>query len=148
MGSNQLIDYNTHSCLDKPWMTTFIKRELKARQKAFSGRKVVRCKELCDKIARLIKKAKEVYYNSKVGQRKYNPNITTEQTTKTAEILQDIFKKPWQDLPASSIPSLAEVAPLLKDNPIPVPSIGQVKMTQNILNQEKLLDQRRSQRGF
>ena len=55
-------------------MTAFIKREIKARQKAFSSGNVVRYKELCEKIARLIKKAKEVYYNSKVGgQRKDNP---------------------------------------------------------------------------
>ncbi len=107
---------------DKPWMTSFIKRKIKARQRAFSSGDVIKYKELCDKIKTLIKKAKKEYYHSKVGsQRNYNParwykdifqlagiettstinSITTEQATSTAELLQDIFTKPWQDLHAA-----------------------------------------------
>ena len=59
---------------DKPWMTSFIKRKIKARQRAFSSGDVIKYKELCDKIKTLIKKAKKEYYHSKVGsQRNYNP---------------------------------------------------------------------------
>ena len=97
---------------DKPWMTSFIKRKIEARQRAFSSRDVIKYKELCDKIKTLIKKAEKEYYDSKVGsQRNYNParwykdifqlagiettstinSITTEQATSTAELLQDIF---------------------------------------------------------
>ena len=133
--------YELSLASDKPWMTSFIKRKIKARQRAFSSGDVIKYKELCDKIKTLIKKAKKEYYHSKVGsQRNYNParwykdilqlagiETTSTTTTSTAELLQDIFTKPWQDLHAASIPSLAEVAPLLKENPPPVPSIGQDK---------------------
>ena len=150
--------YELSLASDKPWMTSFIKRKIKARQRAFSSGDVIKYKELCDKIKTLIKKAKKEYYHSKVGsQRNYNParwykdilqlagiettstinSITTEQATSTAELLQDIFTKPWQDLHAASIPSLAEVAPLLKENPPPVPSIGQVKSTLRYLKAKK-----------
>ncbi len=137
--------YELSLASDKPWMTSFIKRKIKARQRAFSSGDVIKYKELCDKIKTLIKKAKKEYYHSKVGsQRNYNParcykdilqlagiETTSTTTTSTAELLQGIFTKPWQDLHAASIPSLAEVAPLLKENPPPVPSIGQDTVNRN-----------------
>jgi hypothetical protein len=42
----------THSIT--PRMTSFIKREIKARQRAFSNGDVTKYKELCDKITTLI----------------------------------------------------------------------------------------------
>ncbi len=43
---------------DKPWMTSFIKRTIKAGQRAFSSGDVIKYKELCDKIKTLIKRRK------------------------------------------------------------------------------------------
>ena len=53
-------------------------------------------------------------------------NCTSEQATSTVELLQDIFTRPWKDFHMTTVPSLADVASLLREDPPPVPSIGQV----------------------
>ena len=50
---------------DKPWMTSFIKTKIKARQRAFSRNDQVRYEQLCVTVSRLISKAKTSYYRSK-----------------------------------------------------------------------------------
>ena len=51
---------------DKPWMTPYIKREIKARQKAYTTGNMTKYRQLADKIIVLIKKAKAKYYASKI----------------------------------------------------------------------------------
>ena len=48
--------------LDKPWMTPYIKKDIKARQRAFTSGNVIKHKELCEKVLELIKRAKKEYY--------------------------------------------------------------------------------------
>ena len=100
---------------DKPWMASNIKREIKARQKAYINGNKTKYKELSDKVSPLIVKARMNYYRSKAeGQRKSNPtkwykdiyrmagiyttdhtnNVTRDQITSTVELLQDSFIKP------------------------------------------------------
>jgi hypothetical protein len=50
---------------DKPWMTSHIKMEIKARQRAFSPGDSINYTRLCHKVSSLISKAKIVYYESK-----------------------------------------------------------------------------------
>ena len=50
---------------DKPWMTSHIKMEIKARQRAFSRGDSINYTRLCHKVSCLISKAKIVYYESK-----------------------------------------------------------------------------------
>ena len=50
---------------DKPWMTSFFKTKIKARQRAFSRKDHVRYEQLCVTVSRLISKAKTSYYRSK-----------------------------------------------------------------------------------
>ena len=47
---------------DKPWMTPRIKKELKARQHAYTIGDINEYKKLCDKVSGLISKAKDSYY--------------------------------------------------------------------------------------
>ena len=51
---------------DIPWMTSYIKREIKARQKAYTTENMTKYRQLADKIIVLIKKAKAKYYASKI----------------------------------------------------------------------------------
>ncbi|CAB4029803.1 Hypothetical predicted protein [Paramuricea clavata] len=53
---------------DKPWITGNIKTQIKARQKAFSRGDQPRYKQLCEKVANLIAKAKATYYRSKASE--------------------------------------------------------------------------------
>ncbi|CAB3986513.1 Hypothetical predicted protein [Paramuricea clavata] len=53
---------------DKPWITGNIKMQIKARQKAFSRGDQPRYKQLCEKVANLITKAKATYYRSKASE--------------------------------------------------------------------------------
>ncbi|CAB3986515.1 Hypothetical predicted protein [Paramuricea clavata] len=70
---------------DKPWITGNIKMQIKAPQKAFSRGDQPRYKQLCEKVANLIAKAKATYYRSKASEfrtsnqskckcRKHNPH--------------------------------------------------------------------------
>ena len=52
--------------MDKPWMIPRIKKEIKARQRAYTNGDNDKYKQLCDKVFKLIEKAKESYYRSKV----------------------------------------------------------------------------------
>ena len=47
---------------DKPWMTPRIKKEIKARQRAYTNGYNDKYKQLCDKVSKLIEKTKESYY--------------------------------------------------------------------------------------
>ena len=100
---------------DNPWMTSNIKRDIKARQKAYINGNKTKHKELSNKVSTLIVKTKMNNYRSKAeGQRKSNPtkwykdiyrmagicttdhtnNVTSDQITSTVELLQDSFTKP------------------------------------------------------
>ncbi len=60
---------------DKPWMTSHIKMEIKARQRAFSRGDSINYTRLCHKVSSLISKAKIVYYENKAkDHRKSNPS--------------------------------------------------------------------------
>ena len=50
---------------DKPWMTTRIKQEIKARQNAFTSGDKSGYKILCDRVSSLISHAKRRYYQPK-----------------------------------------------------------------------------------
>ena len=59
---------------DKPWMTSYIKREIRARQKAYTTGNMTQYRHLADKIITLIKRAKAKYYASKIkSKRKQDP---------------------------------------------------------------------------
>ncbi|CAB4018468.1 Hypothetical predicted protein, partial [Paramuricea clavata] len=147
----------THAS-DKPWMTAYIKKEIKARQKAYTTRNMTKYRQLADKIITLIKKAKAEFYSSKVkSKRKHdaakwhrtisqlagfegdnlNNNLISDSTPDTVEILQNIFTKPWSKLPETIIPSLEDVASSLRQENPPTPSIGQVKTALKQLNSKK-----------
>ena len=53
---------------DKPWITGYIKMQIKAREKAFSCSDKLRYKQLCEKVANLIVTAKANYYRSKASE--------------------------------------------------------------------------------
>ncbi|CAB3978984.1 Hypothetical predicted protein [Paramuricea clavata] len=147
----------THAS-DKPWMTAYIKKEIKARQKAYTTRNMTKYRQLADKIITLIKKAKAEFYSSKVkSKRKHdaakwhrtisqlagfegdnlNNNLISDSTPDTVEILQNIFTKPWSKLPETILPSLEDVASSLRQENPPTPSIGQVKTALKQLNSKK-----------
>ena len=50
---------------DKPWMTPRIKKEIRARQSAYTIGDNAKYKQLCDKVSKPIARAKESYYPSK-----------------------------------------------------------------------------------
>ncbi|CAB4032312.1 Hypothetical predicted protein [Paramuricea clavata] len=139
-------------------MTAYIKKEIKARQKAYTTGNMTKYRQLADKIITLIKKAKAEFYSSKVkSKRKHdaakwhrtisqlagfegdnlNNNLISDSTPDTAEILQNIFTKPWSKLPETIIPSLEDVASSLRQENPPTPSIGQVKTALKQLNSKK-----------
>ena len=51
---------------DKPWMMSYVKREIRARQKAYTTGNMTQYRHLEDKIITLIKRAKAKYYASKI----------------------------------------------------------------------------------
>lgn len=143
---------------DKPWMSAYIKKEIKARQKAYTTGNTTKYRRLADKISTLIKKAKSEYYKLKAeGQRKHDPakwhktifqltgsdgenptnNLSPDIAANTVELLQNAFTKPWQNLPETILPSLNDVAPYLRNDSPPIPSIGQVKTILKQLNPKK-----------
>ena len=69
---NNLLDQCLPECsikvhpLNKPWLTPQIKREIKARQQAYTRRDLVECKGECKNVSNLVSKAKLRYYKSKV----------------------------------------------------------------------------------
>ena len=63
----------THAS-DKPWMTAYIKREIRERQKAYTTGNMTPHRHLAKKIIPLIKRAKGEYYASKMNKkRKQDP---------------------------------------------------------------------------
>ena len=147
----------THAS-NKPWMTAYIKKEIKARQKAYTTGNMTNYRQLADKIITLFKRANAEYYSSKVkGKRKHdsakwhrtisqlagfegdnlNNNLISDGTLDTVEIFQNIFTKPWLNLPETIIPSLEDVASSLRQENPPTPSVGQVKTALKQLNSKK-----------
>ncbi|CAB4002267.1 RNA-directed DNA polymerase from mobile element jockey [Paramuricea clavata] len=146
---------------DKPWITGNIKMQIKARQKAFSRGDQPRYKQLCEKVANLIAKAKATYYRSKASEfRTSNQSkwyncihslVNAENTTHTqfphgpenldlsdlAEKLQKAFTKPWSDRYTNVAFEIPEVNHPHKNNKPPLPSIGQVKAVLKHLNPRK-----------
>ncbi|CAB3981745.1 Hypothetical predicted protein, partial [Paramuricea clavata] len=109
---------------DKPWMTSFIKTKIKARQRAFSRTDHVRYEQLCVTISRLISEAKTSYYRSKAKDLRTtnsakwfksifsllgikngnNPlgKTSDDNILGLAEKLQQAFIKPWENLPPNN----------------------------------------------
>ena len=128
-----------------------IKKELKARQHAYTIGDICQYKVLCDKVSGLISYAKESNYLSngkglRVSQPEKwyktiyglanindSPNCITpaEVTEYLVEQLQQAFIKPWQEVCPTNVPDFQTVSHLLKDVPPPTPSVGQVKSTFN-----------------
>ena len=111
-----------------------------------------------DKIVTLIKRAKAKYYASKIkSKRKQDPakwhrsisqlvgcegansnnNEISNSPADAAEILQNVFTKPWSNLPETIIPSLEKVEQSLRRGNPPTPSIGLVKAALKQLNPKK-----------
>ncbi|CAB3991884.1 Hypothetical predicted protein [Paramuricea clavata] len=135
--------------------------QIKARQKAFSRGDKSRYKQLCEKVANLIAKAKATYYRSKASEfRTSNQSkwynciyslVNAENTTHTqfphrpenldlsdlAEKLQKAFTKPWSDRYTNVAFEIPEVNHPHKNNKPPLPSIGQVKAVLKHLNPRK-----------
>ena len=133
---------------DKPWITSNIKMQIKARQKAFTRGDKPSGKQLCEKVANLIAKAKAIYYRSKASEfRTTNQSkwykciyslVNAENTTHTqfqhssenldlselAEKLQEAFIKPWLDRYTNADSQIAEMIQPTKNNNPPLPSIG------------------------
>ena len=143
---------------DKPWMTSYIKREIRARQKAYTTGNMTQYRHLADKIITLIKRAKAKYYASKIKNKckqdpakwhrsisqlvgcegaNSNNNEISNNPTEAAEILQNVFTKPWSNLPETIIPSVQEVEQSLRRGNPPTPSIGLVKAALKQLNPKK-----------
>ena len=63
----------THLTSD-PWMTAYIKQEIRARQKAYTTENMTQYRHLSNKIITLLKRAKAEYYASKIkSKRKKDP---------------------------------------------------------------------------
>ena len=141
---------------DKPWMTPRIKKELKARQHAYTIGDINEYKKLCDKVSGLISKAKESYYlktkdlRTSQSEKWYktiyglatindSPDCIppAEVNEYLAEQLQQAFIRPWQNICPTDVPDFQTVSHLLKDVPPPLPSIGQVKYTLRHLKPKK-----------
>ncbi|XP_046861627.1 uncharacterized protein LOC124454918 [Xenia sp. Carnegie-2017] len=144
---------------DKPWMTSFIKSKIKARQRAFSCNNQARYEKLCSDVSKLINNAKISYYKRKAKdfrttspQKWYKSiflmlginngnnvkrNVYDENVLELAEKLQQVFTKPWlNQLPNYEIEDNL-INQTLKDIKPPLPSIGQVKSCLQHLNPRK-----------
>jgi hypothetical protein len=137
-------------------MTPRIKKELKARQHAYTIGDINEYKKLCDKVSGLISKAKESYYlktkdlRTSQSEKWYktiyglatindSPNCIppADVNEYLAEQLQQAFIRPWQNICPTDVPDFQTVSHLLKDVPPPLPSIGQVKCTLRHLKPKK-----------
>lgn len=133
---------------DKPWMTRYIKSEIKWRQRAFIADDIQNYQALKLKVMELIRDAKLRFYKNKTanlhstdpskwfksiyhlcGDRgSANQVPSSDNLTEIAEKLQEAFTRPWHNF----TPTMAEVQPdgLSVSSPH-LPSMGQVK---NVLN--------------
>ena len=66
-----------------------------------------------------------------------NNNEISNSPADAAEILQNVFTKPWSNFPETIIPSLEEVEQSLRRGNPPTPSIGLVKAALKQLNPKK-----------
>ena len=64
-------------------------------------------------------------------------NEISNSTADAADIIQNVFTKPWLNLPKTIIPSLEEVNQSLRGGNSPTPSIGPVKTAPKQLNPKK-----------
>ena len=132
---------------DKPWMTSFIKTKIKARQRVFSRNDLEQYEQLRVIVSKLISKAKMSYYKSNArGLRTtnvnpakwfksifsllgiHNGNNSLGQTSddniqELAEKLQQVFIEPWENLPSGNELDVNQIDRLLKNTTPPLPSI-------------------------
>ena len=89
---------------DKPWITANLKSLILKRQKAFASGKMCLWGFLRNKSSRLIKNAKQIFYDTSVGKlKKLNPRQWHQQIRK----LTGYGKKKSFDLPGSSAKDIA-----------------------------------------
>ena len=147
---------------DKPWITCYIKTQIKARQRAFSRRDKTNYERLCQKVSTLVFKAKVAYYQNKAKDyRKSNPekwfksiaslasindsstslaSLSNNELSDLAEKLQAAFTKSWKNLGTENASRLQvnDAQHLPKETTPPLSSIGQVKMVLKQLKTKKV----------
>ena len=64
-------------------------------------------------------------------------NLSPDGTADTVELLQNVFTKPWLNLPETTIQRLEDIASYLREENPPTPSIGLVKAALKQLNPKK-----------
>ncbi|CAB4021160.1 Hypothetical predicted protein [Paramuricea clavata] len=143
---------------DKPWITQKIKAQIKARKKAYCRGDKSKYDQLCKKVSKLIRNAKQSFYHTEgrdlrqkdpakwyktvytlLGAETNHNSLQTpsnEDLSKVAENLQTAFTNPWKDINVD-LPDINEVNHLLKDTPPPLPSLGQVRSCLKHLNPKK-----------
>ena len=74
-----------------------------------------------------------------VGCKRANSNNSeiSNSTADAAEVLQNVFTKPWSNFPETIIPSLEEVEQSLRGGNPPTPSVGLVKTALKQLTRKK-----------
>jgi hypothetical protein len=134
---------------DIPWMTSFIKTKINARQRAFSRNDHVRHEQLCVTVSRLISKAKTFYYRSKAkdlrttNSAKWFKSIfsllginngnnllgktSDDNILELAKKLQQAFMKPWENLPPNNVLDINLMDQLVRNTTPSLPFIGQFK---------------------
>ena len=143
---------------DKPWITPKIKAQINARQKAYCRGDKSKYDQLCKKVSKLIRNAKQSFYHTEgrdlrqkdpakwyktvytlLGAETNHNSLQTpsnEDLSKVAENLQTAFTNPWKDINVD-LPDINEVNHLLKDTSPPLPSLGQVRSCLKHLNPKK-----------
>ncbi|CAB4012075.1 Hypothetical predicted protein, partial [Paramuricea clavata] len=143
---------------DKPWITPKIKAQIKARQKAYCRGDKPKYDQLCKKVSKLIRNAKQSVYHTEgrdlrqkdpakwyktvytlLGAETNHNSLQTpsnEDLSKVAENLQTAFTNPWKDINVD-LPDINEVNHLLKDTSPPLTSLGQGRSCLKHLNPKK-----------
>jgi hypothetical protein len=147
---------------DKQWMTSQIKMEIKARQRAFSRGDSINYIRLCRKVSSVISKTKIVYYESKAKDHRKSNNskwfksnsslvgmdgisnlpangCQNYDLSELTEKIQAVFTAPWNEMMLDNAASydLNSVQHHLRETDPPIPSIGQVKKALNALKVKK-----------
>ncbi|CAB3995027.1 RNA-directed DNA polymerase from mobile element jockey, partial [Paramuricea clavata] len=132
--------------------------QIKARQKAYCRGDKPKYDQLCKKVSKLIRNAKQSFYHTEgrdlrqkdpakwyktvytlLGAETNHNSLQTpsnEDLSKVAENLQTAFTNPWKDINVD-LPDINEVNHLLKDTSPPLPSLGQVRSCLKHLNPKK-----------
>ena len=105
-GTSPETTIRVHS-LDKPWMTPYIKKEIKSRLKAFTSGNVIKHKELCVKVSELIKRAKKEYITKRLradaitiqhdGTKRYSNWLILKQITIRHPLVMSKQPAPWNN---------------------------------------------------